>query len=114
MQAVCSFVKTKEQHEQIAHGCSFVKSNVSESLTVLFKISDFERKSEEQKSEFPTLICNALIHIRIIYHRLCNVLLMWECNARMYILYQTMQCTANVGMQCSYILYKTMQYAMYC
>ena len=32
-----------------------------------------------------------------------NVLLMWVCNVHVYILYQTMQCVANKGMQCSQI-----------
>ena len=56
--------------EQINHGCLFLVSNLSNSLTVallswaiwancsqsLFKMSNFEQKSDEQMREFPTLV----------------------------------------------------------
>ena len=58
----CSLVKSNKndsltvayskEQQQFAHGRSFLKSQVkSESITV-----DFEQKSEERNSEFPTLV----------------------------------------------------------
>ena len=61
---------THGRSEQIAHSCSFLVSNLSDSLTValfswaiwancsqsLFKMSNFEQKSDEQMREFPTLV----------------------------------------------------------
>ena len=48
--------KRKEQRVQFTHGRSFLKrtTRVNRSQS-LYKESDFERKSEKQKSEFPTL-----------------------------------------------------------
>ena len=61
---------THGRSEQIAHSCSFLVSNLSDSLTValfswaiwanclqsLFKMSNFEQKSDERMREFPTLV----------------------------------------------------------
>ena len=61
---------THGRSEQIAHSCSFLVSNLSNLLTValfswviwancsqsLFKMSNFEQKSDEQMREFPTLV----------------------------------------------------------
>ena len=61
---------THGRSEQIAHSCSFLVSNLSNLLTValfswviwanwsqsLFKMSNFEQKSDERMREFPTLV----------------------------------------------------------
>ena len=64
------FSNSLRKNKWFAHGCSFLVSNLSDSLTVallswaiwancsqsLFKMSNFEQKSDERMREFPTLV----------------------------------------------------------
>ena len=69
----------KDRWKGLGHSFSILKSHKSESLKVaLFKESDFERKREERKSEFPTLVISGSLQNSWQYCTVNTVYALWS------------------------------------
>ena len=75
----------KDRWKGLGHSFSILKSHKSESLKVaLFKDSDFERKREERKSEFPTLVISGSLQNSWQYSQYCVCFMKWGPNFTFY------------------------------